>query len=216
MLDPETALRLNQEGVQAGREAGATEAEANAHINLANAYVQLDELARAREHLDQGERILELETHRHWLRWRFRIRLEIESANYWLMAHDTGQARTYAASALERATTAQAWKHAAAARRILGHAAFLEDRIRDAAVEYEAGMAILRRHPCPLEEWKLLLGAAGVAAAEDSPRGEALCDETQRVMSAMADTIGDAKLREAFLDRILHGRRSATVAGGRR
>jgi hypothetical protein len=35
-------------------------------------------------------------------------------------------------------------------------------------------------------------------------------------MSAMADTIGDAKLREAFLDRILHGRRSATVAGGRR
>jgi DNA-binding winged helix-turn-helix (wHTH) protein/tetratricopeptide (TPR) repeat protein len=200
MSDFESAVRLNTEGVRAGKEAGTLEAEANAHINLAAAYVGLGELARAKDHLSAGESILNQESQKHWLRWRFRIRFELAEANYLIAAGDTAKARAAAESALHRATGVLARKHAATAQRMLGDIAAVEERFDDAASHYDAGLAVLRRHPCPIIEWRLLR-----AAGELASRGEShtLSDQfllrSRDSAKALADSIHDAALRNTFL-----------------
>jgi tetratricopeptide (TPR) repeat protein len=200
LLDRESALRYNTEGVRAGKEAGTLEAEANSHINLANAYVALGELPRAFEHLAEGRRIINDEAQKHWLRWRFHIRLELETANYWLAAGDPASARTSAEDALQRAERALARKHIAAAHQLLGDAALLNGRVQAAAASYEAGLLVLRRHPCPLVEWKLLRSAGQAAGRGGDANGadRLLAQSHQRVV-ALAESLPDEKLRQGFL-----------------
>jgi DNA-binding winged helix-turn-helix (wHTH) protein/tetratricopeptide (TPR) repeat protein len=200
LLDRDSALRYNTDGVRAGREAGTLESEANSHINLANTYVALGELRRAFEHLSEGRRILNDENQKHWLRWRFHIRLELETANYWVAAGDPARARTVASAALQRAESALARKHVAAAHQLLGDAALLEDRVKDAAASYAAGLNILRRHPCALVEWKILRCAANAAALDrDHDRADRLLARAQECLVALAASLPDERLRQSLL-----------------
>lgn len=97
-----SAIRLNAEGIRAGREAGTPETEANSHINLASIYLELRDRTVAWEHLCEGERILKREDYADWLRWRLNIRLNLEMARYWIFRGDAaqGQVRTAAAFVL--------------------------------------------------------------------------------------------------------------------
>lgn len=191
-----SALRLNTEGVRAGIEAGTPEAEANAHINLANTCLLLSERSRAGEHLRHGEAILNRDGHKHWLRWRFRIRLELTQASHRIAAGDLAQARVAAESALGRANGAKARKHAADAHRILGNIAAAEEHAEEASAHYDAGLAILRKHPCSLMEVKLLRAAGGFARMFGRDGSEVLLVRAERSAAALADSLRDGRARE--------------------
>jgi tetratricopeptide (TPR) repeat protein len=200
LADFESALRLNAEGVQAGRESGTPETEANSHINMANAYLELGDNPRAWEHLCEGERILNREHDTDWLRWRFNIRLDLEMARYWIACEDTVQAPARAAEALARAERYQARKHMAGAHKLLGDLAFRTDRLADAAREYDRALAILKQYPCPLVEWKVLLSRAQVArCAKDLRRADELFEHARTTVASIADSVQDEGLRQGFL-----------------
>jgi tetratricopeptide (TPR) repeat protein len=198
--DLDLAVRLNEEGARSGREADTPEAEANAHINLANIYVTRKELDRAWAHLCEGERLLNREDHQHWLRWRFRIRFSLESAGYWIAAGDLGQARADATSALAGAGESLARKHQAAAHKLLGDIAALEDRTGQAGNEYSAALSILQAHPCPFIEWKALLAAGNLASrCGDRSRAKHLLSLCAAKVACLAEQAGSATVREGFL-----------------
>jgi tetratricopeptide (TPR) repeat protein len=200
VADFDSALRLNTEGVRAGRESDFLEPEANSHINLANAYLELGDTSRAWEHLCEGERILEREHHVGWLRWRFKIRLDLEMARYWIARDDTVQGQTRAEEALAGAERSQARKHMAGARKLLGDIAFLTDRLGDAAREYDAALAILKQYPCPLLEWRVLLSRAHVARRANDLRGaDDLFARSRAAVARVANSVRDERIRQGFL-----------------
>ncbi|MEO8131192.1 MAG: AAA family ATPase, partial [Bryobacteraceae bacterium] len=200
MLDFESALRSNEEGVRAGREADTPEVEANSHINLANAYLALGQFGSAWSHLSECERILNRQDHRDWLRWRFRIRLNLEMANYWIARGELARAREFACVALSGARETLARKHAAYAHKFLGDIATLEERFEGARAEYEAALAILQSHPCPLIQWKVLLAAANEASlCRDQDRAERFFSQSAHGVASLAQQIPDTKRRQGFL-----------------
>lgn len=202
LLNFESALRLNEEGVRAGREADTPEAEANSHINLANAYVASGELDSSWCHIAECERILNREDHKHWLRWRFRIRLSLETANYWIARGDMSRARESAANALLRAQEALARKHSAAAHKLLGDIAMREECCGEAGAEYTAALAILESHPCPLIQWKVLQASANAASLSGNQElAERLLGQSASVVAALAEQISDTAWRERFFRR---------------
>jgi hypothetical protein len=200
-LDFESALRLNAEGVQAGREADTPETEANSHINLASVQVALGDYDAAWQHLSEGERILNRHPHKNWLRWRFNIRLDLEMASYWVAREQPAETRSSAESALARAEKVGAHKHIAAARKLLGDAAILEDRLEQASREYMRALSVLRHHPCPLVEWKILDAAAAVAARiRDQDRAERCSAQCAAVVTDLERSIADERMQHAFRD----------------
>ena len=200
LADFDSALRLNAEGVQAGRESDTPETEANSHINLASAYLELGDSTRAWEHLCEGERILKREDHVDWLRWRFNIRLDLEIARYWIARADAAQGQARAAEALARAERFKARKHMAGAHKLLGDLAFLTDRLADAAREYDTALAILKQYPCPLLEWKVLLSGAQVARrSKDLRRADDLFARSRATVACIADSVRDDRIRQGFL-----------------
>jgi DNA-binding winged helix-turn-helix (wHTH) protein len=200
MGDLNAAERFNKEGVVAGQKANTPEAEANAHINLANVFVTRQEFDRAWAHLCEGERILNREDHQHWLRWRFRIRLSLELAGYWFATGDLERARASAKSALARASESFAPKHQAAAHKLLGDIAVLEDQNGEARGEYTDALSILQAHPCPYIEWKTLRAAGNLASrCGDRSRAEHLLRVCAAKVSYLAEQAGSASLTEGFL-----------------
>src|SRR5262249_56107781 len=82
LQDLDTALRLDHEGVQMGRQLASSDAEANSHINLGHDYLMLGEPTRAYAHLQEAERLYNQHV---WFRWRFNLRLQAEMAPYWIV-----------------------------------------------------------------------------------------------------------------------------------
>jgi tetratricopeptide (TPR) repeat protein len=190
-------LRLNQEGAAIARELKFPEGEANSHVNLAGNYLTLDEPDRAKEHLDAAERALQGDN---WFRWVYQTRLQAQHAQYWLTKGDSRRAASYAAASLDLAQTARRRKYIAWARRLLGDVAVMEERHGDAAHEYEAGLRVLKGHPCPSVEWKIMLSLARLKAClHESDASEEYVNLTREIMQSLAASISDNSLREAFV-----------------
>ncbi|HEU0140976.1 MAG TPA: AAA family ATPase [Bryobacteraceae bacterium] len=201
ILDFESGLRFNEEGVRTGQSSGTPETEGNSHINLASIYLALHDHGRAREHLDEGDRLLNEHRHKRWLRWRFNIRLDLEFAGYELALEDAERARRHAGQALSRASEAGARKHAAAAHKLLGDVCALEENFAGSAWQYDAALAILDRNPCPLIDWKISRSAASVAAyAGDPKRASRLHKRFEKTAALVGGSIRDDKLRRRFLE----------------
>ena len=200
LADFESGLRMNAEGVLAGRESNTPETEANSHINLASTYLELGDQASAWRHLCEGERILKREDHVNWLRWRFNIRLDLEMARYWIARADVPQGQARAAEGLARAERYRARKHMAGAHRLLGDLAFLTERMGDAAREYDTALAILKQFPCPLLEWKVLLSRAQVARSlKDFRSADDLFARSRDAVASIAGSVRDDRIRQEFL-----------------
>ncbi len=198
LLDPETALKHNRDGVVAGQQAHAPEVEANSHINLSNAYVALGDLNLAWRHLSEGQGILNAAGD--WLKWRFTIRLELENANYWLARQDLVKARACAKLALAKAGSVLARKHVAWAHKLLADIDLLEGNPERAVTECATALEILRHYPCPLIEWKVLLTARKAALlCRDSDNAERTLNRAMEALAVVADSIRDPELRQKFL-----------------
>jgi tetratricopeptide (TPR) repeat protein len=117
LLDLETALKWDGEGVRIAHEMRCDEAEANSHVNLGHDYLALGEPARAWEHLEEAARIFERDV---WNRWRYNLRLQAERASYWISRGDLKQAASYAAASLEQSKATLSRKHWAWAHKLFG------------------------------------------------------------------------------------------------
>jgi tetratricopeptide (TPR) repeat protein len=197
LQDLETALRYDADGVQAARDNRYPKPHAFSHLNLANDYMTLGETHRALEHLQESERIFNLDF---WFRWRYSICLNAQIARYWLRRGDTQKAGHYAAESLAVAEPRRQRKHAAWAHKLLGDVAVAEERFADSRREYETALRTLRGHHCPVVEWKILLAAAEMAAAyRDVPLAEHYRVRCQAVIHELADSLLDDRLRQNFL-----------------
>ncbi|MFL6417424.1 MAG: ATP-binding protein [Bryobacteraceae bacterium] len=198
LLDPDTALKHNLDGVVAGQQAGMPEVEANSHINLSNAYTALGDLNLAWHHLSEGQRILSAEGD--WLKWRFTIRLELESANYWFARRELVRARASAELALAKAEAVLARKHTVWAHKILADIELLEENPARAAAQCRIAREILSNYPCPLIEWKVLLAARKAALlCSDLDQAESTLIEAMESLGVLADSIRDPELQQKFL-----------------
>jgi DNA-binding winged helix-turn-helix (wHTH) protein len=204
LLDPETALKYNLRGVTAAQQADMPEVEANSHLNLSNAYTALGDLNLAWRHLSEGKRILNSTAGDDWLRWRFNIRLELESANYWLAARNLGRARASAVIALAKAEAVLARKHIAWAHKLLADIDLLEEHPAEAAIECRIAREILAQYPCPLIEWKVLVAARQAALlCGDSGDAERIVSNLRESLSVLANSIRDPRLKQKFTSRTM-------------
>jgi tetratricopeptide (TPR) repeat protein len=197
LQEVETALQLDREGACVAHENGYGKPEANSHVNLAHLYLNVGELQRALQHLQEAERIFEADI---WFRWRYNIRQKAEMARYWMAQGETKKAVQSAAESLALAEPRKARKHMAWAHKLLGDIAVMEERFADARTAYEAALSVLRYHRCPTIEWKILLAAAAMASAcNDVPLAEHYRGRCQSVVHSLADSITDDRLRQRFL-----------------
>lgn len=198
LLDPETALKHNLDGIVAGQQAGTPEVEANSHINAANAYTAIGDLNPAWRHLSEGQRILNAGGE--WLKWRFTLRLELEYANYWLARQDTVQARACARLALAKSEAVLARKHTAWAHKLLADIELLERNPTDAVAQCAAALEIIRHYPCPLIESKILLTTSQAALlCGESDRANSAFARAMESLAIVADSIRDPEVRQKFL-----------------
>jgi tetratricopeptide (TPR) repeat protein len=195
--DPENSQLLNLENVQLAREFGMPEAEANAHVNLAIAYMDLGEPARAHENLQKAESIFDEDI---WYRWRYNIRLKAAFARYWILQGDLDAARGYAEASEAAARAHGDRKYRAWARKTLGEIALLLDDVDTSRTCLDEAIGILTGHPCPTIGWKILSSRAELAAqlgdaeAADEFRGRA-----RATIRSLADSVGDDALKTRFL-----------------
>jgi tetratricopeptide (TPR) repeat protein len=193
----EEALRLNKEGAAIARELRFAEGEANSHVNLASNYLVLGEPERAKEHLDAAEQASRGEN---WFRWLYQIRLQAQYAQFWIARDDPRRAASYAAASFDLARSTRRRKHIAWAHKLLGDVAVREERHEDAAQEYEAGLQVLRGHPCPSVEWKIALSLARLKACQhQSDASEEYLNLSRDVMRRLAQSISDDGLRATFV-----------------
>jgi Protein kinase domain/AAA ATPase domain len=195
--DLETALRLDSQSVQQGREFGSVEAEANGQINLGNDYLVLGEPARAFEHLQEARHLYDQDV---WYRWRYNLRLQAELASYWITQGDLKAAAAHATTSLQGAEATLSRKYIAWAHKLLGDVAALEERMEDGQRHYATALGILQRHPCPTIEWKILKAAAELAQCQkNDSAGADFLGRARAVVQSLAGAIQDDKLRQGFL-----------------
>jgi serine/threonine protein kinase/tetratricopeptide (TPR) repeat protein len=195
--DVDTALRLDTENVPLAQELNWLEAEANAHINLAHHHLLNGEPDRAIEHLRAAETIFGQDV---WYRWRYNLRLQVGLAGYWIARGDLKLAGSHAAACLHSADKTRSRKYVAWGHQILGDIASLEDRVEDAQREFETALRVFRTHPCPTIEWKVLRGAAELAAKmKNTDAADELRGRARSVIQSLAESVADDNLRRGFL-----------------
>ncbi len=86
------------------------------------------------------------------------------------------------------------------ANKLLGDIDVLEDRVDDGKKHFDTALCILRNHPCPTIEWKILKVSADLARRlkNDSAVGK-FRGRAQAVIQSLADSVTDEKLRKTFL-----------------
>ena len=114
----QTAIEHDEAGVETARSAGATEAEANALINLVYDYTLAGERAKAMATMQRVDSLYDREL---WNRWRFYdVRQQAAGAEYWLAGGDLERAEEHARRLLTNAQRYGVPKYTAVAHRILG------------------------------------------------------------------------------------------------
>ncbi len=198
--DFDAAVQWNRQGIEAGRQADTPETEANSCINLAQVYVQLGEYPHAVELLGEGERILNREDHKQWLRWRFKMRLRLAMAEYFLATGDVDSAVESAKLAYSLAKQTLARKHMAWSAKLMGDAWVARDSLSEALRCYRRSLTIVGRYPCPILQWRITWPAAVAAARlRLKPDAEDLRNVCRRQIHEVASAIMDERLRAIFV-----------------
>jgi tetratricopeptide (TPR) repeat protein len=195
-----TAIEYDEAGVETARNAGATEAEANALLNLVHDYTLAGEPAKAMAAMQGVDSLFDREL---WNRWRFYdVRQQAAGAEYWLAGGDLQRAEEYARRLLTNAQRYGVPKYVAIARRILGEISAVSGDLNSAEEELTYSTEPFAHNPAPLAEWrshaamgKLLLcfGNRPAAARE-------AFDRAAGVIQRIAANITEPALLSAFLD----------------
>jgi tetratricopeptide (TPR) repeat protein len=183
MLD--RAVEEDERAAERGREAGETEAEANALVNLAEDAITSGTAAGVSERF---ERVAELGRADAWLRWRYGLRLEAARARERLARGTPPEAVTAARALRERAAAQRAAKYVALGWEIEARALLAAGDPAAAARAIEAARSELDARPAPLVGWRVEALAAEIAdRAGDGPsasRARARAAETVASIAA--------------------------------
>jgi hypothetical protein len=88
-----------------------------------------------------------------------------------------------------------AWAH-----KLFGDIAALEERTEEAQRRYAVALEVLKEHPCPTIEWKILKTSGELALRQKNDAlGSQLLGRARKVVEGLADGIQDRKLQETFL-----------------
>jgi serine/threonine protein kinase/tetratricopeptide (TPR) repeat protein len=194
-----TAIEYDEACVETARAVAATDAEANALINLVYDYMMAGQPARAAEVMQSVDALYDRER---WFRWRFyEVRQQAASAEYWLAARRLDRAEEHARTLLVNAQRYCVPKYVSIAHRILGDvAAFLGD-VNTAEEQLINSLKPLESHPAPLVEWRAH-AALGRLLQQTGRRPAAAREAFGRAaegIQRLAGSITDSELRSTFI-----------------
>jgi len=194
------AIEYDEACVETARAAGATEAEANALINLVYDYTMSGERTQGADAMQRVDALYDREL---WNRWRFyEVRQQAASAEYWFAAGNLDRAEEHARALLANAQGYGVPKYVSTAHRILGAIAAVSGDVNKAEEQLMSSLMPLERNPAPLVEWRThaalgrLMQQAGrrpIAAREAFRRAA-------EVIERLAGNITYSELRSAFID----------------
>jgi len=197
--DLRQAIEYNEGCVEAAHRARASEAEANALINLVHDYSLAGQCRKAQDAMETVNSVFD---HEVWNRWRFfDVRYQAAAAEHWLIQGNPDRAGEYGQRLLVNSRHYGVPKYIAVAHRLLGQAALARGDDNLAEEEFNRSLEPFANNPAPLVEWRnhaalgqMLAGSGRPAAARESFRRSA------RVVRQIAASITDTQLCALFLD----------------
>jgi tetratricopeptide (TPR) repeat protein len=198
LQDFQHALEWDQQGLEIARECAVVEAEANSLINLGSDFAHLGEDRKSMPAFREVEACF---TRDAWSRWRYNLRLQAGTSEYWLSQGDPEKAEEHAKRLLEEATGREVRKYIATAYRLLGEVAMARGDLADAEVKLAAALDQLHSYPAPLVAWKTyaVLGRLRRQMGDEESAREAFA-QAAAIVGEIAANVRDDGLRATFLN----------------
>ena len=198
LQDFDHAVEYDQHGLHVGHEHHVLEAQANSLINLGIDYDHTGKSAETLSTFHQAESIFERDA---WFRWRYNIRLQAGTCEYWLAQGNLDQASEYARRLLDVATNYEARKYIALAHKLLAEIAMARSDLAEAETELNIALDQLREYPAPLAAWKTyaVLGRLRLHSGDGSSAREAFA-QAAAIVNSIATNTDDEGLRQTFLN----------------
>jgi tetratricopeptide (TPR) repeat protein len=198
LQDSEHALAWDQQGLETARECDIVEAEANSLINLGCDFADLGEDRKTIPAFREVEACFHRDA---FMRWRFNLRFQAGSSEYWLSQGDPEKAEEHAKRLLEEAARREVRKYVAIAYKLLAEAAMARGDLADAEVKLAAALDQLPSHPAPLVAWKtyVVLGRLRRQMGDEESAREAFA-QAAAIVGEIAANVRDEGLRATFLN----------------
>jgi len=192
------AVELDLQGIEIAREDHVLEAEANSRINLG---IDHTHTGKREKTLDEFHSVEDIFKRDAWFRWRYSIRLQAATSEYWLAQGDLAQATEYARRLLDVAADYDSRKYVAWAHKLLAEVAIAQGDEMRAEAEFNTALEKMRERPVPLVAWKIhaalgrLLDHRG-----DRPSARLAFAQASTIVQAIAASVSDDALRTKFLN----------------
>jgi serine/threonine protein kinase/tetratricopeptide (TPR) repeat protein len=198
LQDFEGALKHDQEGLGVSRQHHVLEAEANSLINLGIDYTHSGNPQQTIAAFDDVRDIFNRDA---WFRWRYNIRLEAATAEYWLRQGDLSKAREFAQRLLDTASRYEAHKYIAVAHKLMAQISIAAGDTAGGESEFMAALEKLKTYSVPVVTWTIYseLGRLRASLGDSSPARESFARAAE-IINACAANVNDAALRETFLN----------------
>ena len=191
-----TANEFDESSLETARKTKATEAEANALINLVQGFLSVELREKAHETMLRVDDLFGREL---WNRWRFYdIRHQAACAEYWMAVAKYDRAEEHARRLLANAERRGVPKYRGIALRLLGEIRATVDP-SGAEELFLHSVEVFAGAPAPLAEWKshAALGTLLKSASRPAAAREAFA-RSAAIISAVAGSVKETELREAF------------------
>jgi tetratricopeptide (TPR) repeat protein len=197
LQDFEGAHKYDQQGIEVSREHHVLEAEANSLINLGIDYTHAGDVERTLSAFHEVRSIFGRDA---WFRWRYNIRLQAATADYWLRSGDLERAGEFALHLLDNATQYEAHKYIAVAHRLMAQAAIARGEFDEGEKQFCAALSELRQYPSPLVAWKTYadLGRLKSRLGDASSARESF-DQAAEIVNSILKNVSDENLRKTFM-----------------
>lgn len=198
LQDFDRALEYDQHGVEIARQDQVLEAESNSLINIGIDHLHTGESNRTLPAFREVENIFQRDA---WFRWRYNIRLQAGTSEYWLSQGDLERAEEYARRLLETATHYQARKYIATAHKLLAEIAIARGHLDKAEAELNTALDQLRQSAAPLVAWKTYAALGRLRLLRgDSVLSRAAFAQAADIINLIAANVHDETLRATFLN----------------
>jgi ATP/maltotriose-dependent transcriptional regulator MalT len=167
-------------------------------INLGCDYTQQGKGEKSPPAFREAEAMLERDE---WTRWRFNLRLQAGSAEYWLTQGDLGQAEECGSRLLQAATHHGVPKYIAVAHKLLAEVAIARGDLTAGETQLNAALDQLREYPAPLVAWRIFaaFGRLRLQMSEGASAREAFT-QAAKIIEQIAANVSGEELRATFLN----------------
>jgi len=174
------------------------EAEANSRINLG---IDHTHTGKREKTLDEFHSVEDIFKRDAWFRWRYSIRLQAATSEYWLAEGDLAQATKYARRLLDVAAQYESRKYVAWAHKLLAGIAIAQGDATRAEAEFSTALEKLRERPVPLVAWKIYAALGRLRdSRSDRPSARLAFAQASTIVQGIAASVNDDDLRTKFLN----------------